>query len=61
MSVGLTNAPVVFMDLMNKILTSNLNMFVVVFIHDTLLYALKEESHKEHLRIVLQTLKEHKL
>ncbi|WVZ97292.1 hypothetical protein U9M48_042841 [Paspalum notatum var. saurae] len=53
MSFGLTNAPSYFMNLMNK--------FVVVFIDDILIYSKTEEEHEEHLRLVLQKLREHKL
>ena len=61
MPFGLTNAPTVFMDYMNRIFRPYLDKFVVVFIDDILIYSMDEEKHKEHLRIVLQVLKEHKL
>ncbi|KAA0051482.1 putative retrotransposon protein, identical [Cucumis melo var. makuwa] len=53
---GLTNAPAVFMDLMNRIFHRYLDQFVIVFIDDILVYSVDRESHEEHLRIVLQTL-----
>ncbi|CAJ2645706.1 unnamed protein product [Trifolium pratense] len=61
MPFGVTNAPGVFMEYMNRIFHSFLDKFVVVFIDDILVYSKSEEEHKEHLRIVLQVLKEKKL
>ncbi|KAA3473358.1 DNA/RNA polymerases superfamily protein [Gossypium australe] len=58
MSFGLTNAPVVFMDLMSRIFRPYLDGFVVVFIDDILIYSRDKTEHAEHLRIVLQTLRE---
>ncbi|KAL0537617.1 hypothetical protein IC582_026600 [Cucumis melo] len=61
MSFGLTNAPAVFMDLMNKIFHQYLDQFVIVFTDDILVYSVDRESHEEHLRIVLQTLHDKQL
>ncbi|CAJ2638146.1 unnamed protein product [Trifolium pratense] len=61
MPFGVTNAPGVFMEYMNRIFHSFLDKFVVVFIDDILVYSKSEEEHKEHLRIVLQVLREKKL
>jgi hypothetical protein len=56
MSFGLTNAPPYFMYLTNKVFMEYLDMFVVVFIDDILIYSRNEEEDEEHLRIVLQKL-----
>jgi hypothetical protein len=58
MFCGLTNAPAYFMYLMNKVFMEYLDKFVVVFINDILVYSRNEE---EHLRLVLQKLKENQL
>ena len=59
MPFGLTNAPVAFMDLMNRVLRPYLDKFVIVVIDDILVYSSSKVEHAEHLRIVLQTLREH--
>ena len=61
MSFGLTNAPAIFMDLMNRIFKPFLDTFVVVFIDDILVYSRSKEDHEGHLRIVLQVLRDEKL
>ena len=53
MPFGVTNAPAVFMDLMNRILSSYLDKFVLVFIDNILVYSKNEEEHAKHLKIVL--------
>jgi hypothetical protein len=58
---GLTNAPVLFMDLMNRVFQPYLDKFVVVFIDDILVYSNSFEEHEEHLRQTLQTLRDHQL
>ena len=61
MSFGLTNAPVAFMDLMNRVFKPYLDQFVVVFIDDILVYSKSREEHERHLSIVLQTLRDKQL
>ncbi|WVZ75641.1 hypothetical protein U9M48_023678 [Paspalum notatum var. saurae] len=61
MSFGLTNAPAYFMQLMNSMFMDYLDKFVVVFIDDSLIYSKTEAEHEEHLKLVLQRLREHKL
>ncbi|KAK1609746.1 hypothetical protein QYE76_033419 [Lolium multiflorum] len=61
MSFGLTNAPAYFMNLMNKVFMNFLDKFVVVFIDDILIYSKTEEEHEQHLEIILETPRQHKL
>jgi hypothetical protein len=61
MSFGLTNASAHFMYLMNSVFMPKLDKFVVVFIDDILIYSRSIEEHEEHLRIVLQRLRDHQL
>jgi hypothetical protein len=58
MSFGLTNAPAYFMYLMNSVFMDYLDKFVVVFIDDILVYSRNEQEHEEHLRKVLQRLRD---
>ena len=61
MSFGLTNAPAVFMRLMNSVFHEYLDKFVVVYIDDILVYSKTEDEHAEHLRLILTKLREHRL
>ncbi|GKF30165.1 putative reverse transcriptase domain-containing protein [Tanacetum coccineum] len=58
---GLTNAPAVFMDLINQVCKPYLDIFVIVFIDDVLIYSKSEEEHAEHLKLILELLKKEKL
>ncbi|GJS93039.1 putative reverse transcriptase domain, ribonuclease H-like domain protein [Tanacetum coccineum] len=58
---GLTNAPAVFMDLMNRVCKPYLDKFVIVFIDDILIYSKTKGEHSEHLKIILDLLKKEKL
>ena len=61
MSFGLTNAPAAFMSLMNRIFKPYLDLFVIVFINDILIYSKSMKEHEEHLRMVLEVLREKRL
>ncbi|GKB15258.1 putative reverse transcriptase domain-containing protein [Tanacetum coccineum] len=50
MSFGLTNAPAVFMNLMNQACKPYLDKFVIVFIDDILVYSKDEEEHIEAIK-----------
>jgi hypothetical protein len=60
-SFGLTNAPTHFMYLMNSVFMEELGKFIMVFIDDILVYSKSMEEHEEHLRVVLQRLRDHQL
>ena len=59
MPFGLTNAPAQFMDMMNDLLSDYLDDFVVVFLDDVLIYSANPKERAEHLRKVLEKLREH--
>jgi len=61
MSFGLTNAPAYFMYLKNSVFMPELDKFVVVFIDNILIYSKNEAEHEQHLRVVLQRLRDHQL
>ncbi|XP_050908927.1 uncharacterized protein LOC127122669 [Lathyrus oleraceus] len=61
MPFGVSNAPGVFMEYMNRIFHPYLDQFVVVFIDDILIYSKSEEEHADHLNMVLQVLRDKKL
>src|SRR5207237_4337979 len=61
MSIELTNAPVFFMYLMNSVFMTVLDVCIVVFINDILVYSKNEEEHAKHLQLVLDRLREHQL
>ena len=61
MPFGLTNAPAAFMDLMSRVFSPYLDKFAIVFIDDILVYSGSPEEHAEHIRTVLQILRERQL
>ncbi|KAA3473562.1 RNA-directed DNA polymerase-like protein [Gossypium australe] len=61
MPFGLSNAPTIFKDLMNRVFQPYLDQFIVVFIDDILVYSMIEINDEKHLIIILKTLQEHQL
>nr|GEX79954.1 putative reverse transcriptase domain-containing protein [Tanacetum cinerariifolium] len=53
MPYGLTNAPEIFMELMNRLCRPNIDKFMIVFIDDVLIYSRTWEEHEMHLRHVI--------
>lgn len=61
MPFGLTNATAVFQDLVNDVLHDIVNQFVFVYVDDILIFSSDLETHKHHVRQVLQRLLLHHL
>ena len=61
MSFGLTNAPAVFMDMMNQVCFPMLDKPVIVFIDDIIIYSKSEADHAIHIREILELLRKEKL
>ena len=58
MPFELTNAPAQSMSMMNNLLGDYLDRFVLIFLDDILIYFANVQEHVEHLRKVLQVLRE---
>jgi hypothetical protein len=58
---GLSNAPAIFMCLINGVFRRYLDKFVIVFLDEIIIYSKSEEENEHHLRMVLQVLRENKL
>nr|GFC20944.1 putative reverse transcriptase domain-containing protein [Tanacetum cinerariifolium] len=61
MPFGLTNTPVVFIDLMNRVCKLYLDRFVILFIDDILIYSKNKKEHEGHLKSILKLLKDEEL
>ena len=61
MPFGLTNAPAAFQRFMNDIFSDMIDVSVVIYLDDILIYSKSREEHEEHLRVVLQVLRRNQL
>ena len=61
MPFGMTNSQATFMRMMDNILRTFTNTFVVVYLDDILLYNKTWVEHLQHIQQVLHTLRQHKL
>nr|GFA02562.1 putative reverse transcriptase domain-containing protein [Tanacetum cinerariifolium] len=61
MPFGLTSAPAMFMDLMNRVCRPYLDKFMIMFIDDILIYSKNKEEHEEHLKTILELLKKEQM
>ncbi|CAA7270379.1 unnamed protein product [Cyclocybe aegerita] len=61
MPFGLSNAPAAFQRFMNDIFLDLINVSVIVYLDDILIYSSDLASHKEHVKEVLQRLQKHGL
>src|SRR5438552_566286 len=61
MPFGLTNARATFQTLMNNIFRDLLDVYVIVYLDDILIYSKNKVEHEQQLLQVLQRLKDHQL
>lgn len=61
MPFGLTNAPAAFQALMNEIFSEYLDLFVIIYLDDILIFSETPEEHETHVRLVLDKLRENDL
>ena len=59
--MGLCNSPGTFMELMNWVFEKQLDKYVIVFLDDVLIFSKTEEEHEQHMKGVLQILRDNKL
>ena len=56
MSFSLINAPASFQSYIHEVLCKYLNIFVIVFLNDILIYSTEKSQHKQYVRTVLKAL-----
>ena len=60
MPFGLTNAPATFQTAMNALFTSWLDVFVIVYLDDILIYSATQDEHLKHVYQVMERLTNYK-
>jgi len=61
MPFGLTNAPASFQRLINDMLREYLNVFVIAYLDNILIFSENSDEHEEHVRIVLEICQKYSL
>jgi len=61
MPFGLTNAPSIFQRFVNEIFADLLDVYVLVYLDDILIFSDNKVDHKKHVKEVLRCLREHGL
>lgn len=61
MPFGLTNAPASFQEMINQVLREYLDIFVIAYLDDILIFSPTLELHKQHVTQILQKLQDAKL
>ncbi|QRW25857.1 Retrotransposable element Tf2 protein [Rhizoctonia solani] len=61
MTFGLTNTPAAFQHFMNKLFKDLLDVCIIIYLDDILIYSKDDASHTQHVHKVLQRLMENQL
>lgn len=61
MPFGLTNAPAIFQQMMQTVFSDILNIFVIIYLDDILIFSMDIDSHRAHVAAVLTRLRTHSL
>ncbi|QRW15631.1 Retrotransposable element Tf2 protein [Rhizoctonia solani] len=61
MPFGLTNAPAAFQDMMNEIFRDLLDVYVIIYLDNILVFSLNKKDHEAHVREVLKRLQDNNL
>ena len=61
MPFGMTNSPATFQHFMNDIFRDMTDDFVVIYLDDILIFSADPAKHEQHVRLVLERLRQHNL